>query len=334
MNTAEGKFNLITIGDATIDTFIRIHDASVECDINHEECKICVQYGDKIPVDSISHSVAGNAANTAIGAATLGLKTAIYVNLGEDEEGRIIKRTIEQRGVDSRYVNIVSGKSSNLSVILTFQGERTAFVYHQPWFYHLPNLDKTDWIYFTSTAETFTNSNIVDEICHYVDNTGAKLAFSPGTFQIKANIKRYPKLLERCNLLVLNMEEAKRVLEIEISQVVEPLELLTKLLLLGPKSIVITDAEEGSYATDGENNFKLGIFPVQLVEKTGAGDAYTSAFLAALIYGQPLDEAMVWGTINASQVISKMGPLGGLLNREEIEGHRKAVAEFRATALT
>lgn len=328
------KFNLITIGDATIDTFIRIHDAAVQCDINHEVCKICVSYGDKIPVDSISHSVAGNAANTAIGAATLGLKTAIYTNLGEDEEGKLIKKTLEEKGVDSRFIKIDKIKSSNLSVILTFQGERTAFVYHQPWFYHLPNLDKTDWLYFTSIAETFTNSNIVDEVCHYIDNTGAKLAFSPGTFQIKANIKRFPKLLERCELLVLNLEEAKKVLEIDMAKTVEPHDLLAQLLLLGPKNIVVTDSEEGSYATNGSNNYKLGIFPVQVVEKTGAGDAYTSAFISALFYGLNMEEAMVWGTINASQVISKSGPLGGLMNREEIERYRKAVPEFKTVALS
>lgn len=332
--SSDNPINLITVGDATIDTFIKIHDAAVECDINHEECKICVRYGDKIPVDALSHSVAGNAANTAIGAATLGLKTAIYTNLGDDEEGGLIKQTLDKRGIDNSYIVINKGKSSNLSVILTFQGERTAFVYHQPWFYHLPDMQNCDWLYFTSIAETFTSSNIVDEICHYIDRSGAKLAFSPGTFQIKANIKRYPKLLERCSLLVLNLEEAKKVLEIDISKSVEPLELLSNLLLLGPKNIVITDAEEGSFATDGNINLKLGIFPVQVVEKTGAGDAYTSAFIAAMIYGLNLDEAMVWGTINASQVISKMGPLGGLMNHEELERYRKAVPEFKAVTLS
>lgn len=332
--TKSKKYNLITIGDATIDTFIRIHDAAVQCDIHHEECKICINYGDKIPVDSISHSVAGNAANTAIGAATLGLNTAIYANLGDDEEGHLIKRTLEAKGVDGKYITVDTTKNSNLSVILTFQGERTAFVYHQPWFYHLPNLDNCDWLYFTSVAESFTNSNIVDEICHYIDNTGAKLAFSPGTFQIKANVKRYPKLLERCELLIINLEEAKKVLEIDIAKTIAPLELLSQLLLLGPKNVVITDSEEGSYATDGKNNYKLGIFPVQVVEKTGAGDAYTSAFISGLVYGLPMDEAMVWGTINASQVISKNGPLGGLMTRAEIERYRNTVPELKAVSLT
>lgn len=323
-------FDLITIGDSTIDTFIRIHDASVQCDINHEECKICVRYGDKIPVDSISRSVAGNAANVVVGATKLGLKTATYTNLGDDAEGMHIKKTLEDAGVAADYIKINAKFNSNSSAIITFQGERTAFVYHQPWFYQLPDLQSTNWVYFTSLSESFTDSNIVDEVAHYVDKTGAKLAFSPGTYQIKANIKRYPKTLERCSLLVCNLEEAKKILEVDLAERMDVHELLSKLLLLGPKMILITDGEEGSYFSDGQKSLKAGVFPVQIVEKTGAGDAYTSAFLSALVYGLQVEEAMIWGSINASHVISHNGPQVGLMNKGEIGRYRKTVGEMVA----
>src|SRR3989344_5461740 len=104
------QFDLITNGDSTIDTFIKIHDAAVECDINHEECKICIKYGDKIPVDSIAHSVAGNAANVAIGGATLGLNCAIYTNLGGDQQGKLIKQTFELKKVNTQYVVVNEDK--------------------------------------------------------------------------------------------------------------------------------------------------------------------------------------------------------------------------------
>lgn len=318
-------FDLIAIGDSTIDTFIKVHDASVECDINHEECKICVGYGDKIPVDSISRSVAGDAANVSIGASKLGIRTAIYTNLGSDSEGIHIKKVLCEMGVSDDYIETIPGRNSNSSVILTFQGERTAFVYHQPWFYKLPNIKNAKWVYFTSVSESFIDSNIVDEIAHYVDRCGAKLVFGPGTFQIKANIKRYPKTLERCQLLICNLEEAKKILEIDISERVDVHDLLAKLLLLGPKMILITDGQEGSYYSDGIKILKVGVFPVQIVEKTGAGDAYTSAFLSALINNLPVEEAMVWGAINSSKVIGHIGPQAGLMNREDLERYRKSV---------
>src|SRR3990167_5608677 len=99
----ETSYDLITVGDSTIDTFIKIHDATVECDINHEECKLCVKYGDKIPVEGIARAVAGNAANVAAAASKLGLKVATYTNVGGDSEGELIKNTLEAADVWGDY---------------------------------------------------------------------------------------------------------------------------------------------------------------------------------------------------------------------------------------
>ena len=312
------KLDIVTIGDSTIDTFIKVHDASVECDINHQECKICVTYGDKIPVDAIGSSVAGNAANVAVSCARLDMKTAIYTNLGNDEAGERIKKTLESEKIASDFIIVNKNRSSNLSVILTFQGERTAFVYHQPWDYLLPNLTPASWIYLTSLAESFTNSNLMDEVCHYLDKTRAKLAFSPGTFQIKANVKRYPRILEKSQVLVANVEEAKKILAVDPHQVSDVKDLLSKLFLLGPKIIIITDGAEGSYAYDGQKFLRLASLHVEVVEKTGAGDSYTGALLTALVLGKSLEEAMIWGTVNAASVIQKLGPQEGLLARDHL----------------
>src|SRR3989338_7393463 len=117
------SFDLITIGDSTIDTFIKIHDATVECDINNKNCKICIKYGEKIPVDSISHQVAGNAANVAVGTKKLGLASAIYTNLADDNHGHLIKKTLEEAKVAVDYIENHPSMESNLSVVLTFRGE-------------------------------------------------------------------------------------------------------------------------------------------------------------------------------------------------------------------
>ena len=324
------KFDLITIGDSTIDTFIKIHDAMVECDVNREACKICVPYGSKIPVDEIAYSVAGNAANVAVASAKLGLATAIYTNLGDDEQGETIKTALERAQVANDYIKVNPGKKSNLSVVLTFQGERTIFVYHQDWYYQLPRLEPCSWVYLTSMAETFTNSNIIDEVCHYIEKSKAQLVFSPGTFQLKADIKRYPKLLEKCALLIVNMEESKKILGVDQSEVVDAKDVLSKMLLLGPKMVVITDGKEGSYGTNGNKDLKAGIFPIKLVEPTGAGDAYAGGALAALFAGESLAEAMIWGTINAAHVIAQIGTQRGLLAKEELVKHRKDAADFVA----
>ncbi len=322
MQTAN-QLDLISIGDSTIDTFIKIHDARVECDINQQDCKICFAYGSKIPVDGIAYGVAGDAANVAVGVAKLGFKSAIYTNLGDDTQGKTILEAFEKEGVNTKYVKVDPDKKSNLSVVLTFQGERTIFVYHQDWSYHLPNLEKTSWVYLTSMAETFTNSNIMNEVVNFVEKTQAKLVYCPGTYQLKADVKRYPRILERCEALIVNLEEAKRILGIAQTQMSEVRDLVAGLLLLGPKKIVITDGANGSYAADGHTNLKIGAVPTEVVERTGAGDAYASGFLAALIAGHDMGEAMVWGAINAASVIGHIGTQVGLLGADALKKQRQ-----------
>lgn len=333
MTDTPAQFDLITIGDSTIDTFIRIHEASVECDLNRRDCKLCVPYGSKIPVDKIAYGVAGNAANVAVGAARLGLKTAIYTNLGDDNQGRRIHDALLENAVFGDYIVVNKDKTSNLSVVLTFQGERTIFVYHQDWFYTLPKLKNSSWIYLTSMAQSFTNSNIMDEICHYIEKSNAKMIFAPGTYQLKADIKRYPAILEKCELLIVNFEEAKLILDVQMSDFIKTEDILSKLILLGVKNVVVTDGAEGSWAYDGEQFLKAGIIKTEVFEKTGAGDAYASALVAALASGESLKEAMAWGTINAASAISTTGPQKGLLSRDNLLKKRKEISDFNVAIL-
>ena len=323
------SFDLITIGDSTIDTFIKIHDATIECDINKKDCKICIKYGEKIPVDSISHSAAGNALNVAMGAQKLGLNSAIYTNLGDDEHGHLIKKKLVQSKVSEDYIQVDPSKESNLSVVLTFKGERTIFVYHQTWDYSLPDLFPCSFLYLTSTAESFTKSDLFNQVSRYVEKNKPKLIFNPGTYQLRVGVKKYPQILEKCFLLIVNREEAIKILGIGDSEINQK-DLLSKLLLLGPKNVVITDGAEGSFATDGKGFFRTGIFPAQLVEKTGAGDAYASGVIAGLFHRLSLAEAMIWGTINASHAIQFIGTQNGLLTKDDLERHRKAVSELVA----
>lgn len=316
-------FDLISIGDATIDTFIQIHDAEVKCNLDKTECLICVEYGSKIAVDKLTHIVAGNAANNAVGGQRLNLKTAIYVNVGDDNSGKQIEGKLKEEGVDTRYVISHKRMESNYSAILSFKGERTIFVYHQLWEYNLPDLERTRWVYFTSLSKSFTQSNLVGQLTQYLTRTGSKLFYNPGTYQIEEGIKKDPQLLALTELFIVNKEEAKKILgDLEIK------DLLKEFVDLGPKMVIITNGPEGSWGYDGEKYCQLGIFPAKLMEMTGAGDSYAIGVLAGLSYGCDLSEAMRWGAANSASVIEKIGSQEGLLNFDEMQQKLKANLEI------
>lgn len=314
-------FDLITIGDTVIDTYLPISDAEI---LEKDGVKyLSLNYGRKIPVADGVSVVAGNAANNSIGGARLKLKTAIYTNVGnkdDEQNDDRIKAKLKQEGVNINYIAETDDLPSNHNIVLTFKGERTILVHHQPFKYELPDLDKSKWVYLTSMAPNYIDTPLINQLINYLERTGAKLAYQPGTFQLKLGSKKQVKILSLVDFFILNVEEAVHFLGLEQKKKPLPIkDLLKDLHDLGPKKVVITDGGKGSFAYDGEKFWELDVFPAKLVEMTGAGDAFATGTLAGMNYGYPLEEAMRWGAANAASVVEQMGSTPGLLSLNKME---------------
>lgn len=306
------KYDLISIGDPTIDTFLFIHD--IEISKVKGISKATINWGDKLPVDKFHRTVAGNAANNAVGTSRLGFKTAFYTVLAHDTGGREIVHKLKKERVATEYVVIDEKHPTNASIVLSYQGERTIFVYHEHRKYKLPKMAPAKWVYLTSMGEGF--EKIYKDLASYLDKTGAKLAFNPGTFQLRRGPKFNKLMLERTTLLSLNKEEAQSWVGEDMQDPEELCRLLTK---LGPKSVVLTDGRKGAYSYSEEGYYYIEEFPGPRIEATGAGDSFTTAYVAALMYGMPHKDALRWGPVNAGSVVMKIGPQEGLLTRAQIE---------------
>lgn len=313
-------FDLISVGDTVIDTYLPVDEAKIIAD---EGIKyLGLKYGYKIPVQEAVSVVAGNASNNAVGSSRLGLKTAIYTNVGnkdDDQDDDRIKAKLKREGVDIRYVIETDDLPSNHNIVLTFRGERTILVHHQPFKFELPDLDNSKWVYLTSMAPNYIDTNVIPQLINYLERSGARLAYQPGTFQIKLGSKKQSRLLSLVDFFIMNLEEAKHFLGHETTETLQVKKLLLSLSELGPKKVVITDGKEGSCGFDGKNYFKLECFPAKLVEMTGAGDAYATGTVAGLIHGEPLEEAMRWGAANSASVVEQIGPQAGLLTLNDMQ---------------
>lgn len=306
-------FDIITIGDSTLDTFLVIDDATIQCDLQKENCRLCLNYADKIPINNTNQSVGGNAANVAVGCKKLGLKSAIVTELGDDINGFVIKHELESAGVDTKMLKILPGKQTRYSVVLNYKSERTILSYHSQRNYTLPRLSQTKWIYYTSLSQSFEKIQ-KKLIGHLKKNPDIKLAMNPGSYQIKTGLAKIKQIIPRLEVLLVNKQEAIKL----VGKNLAIKSLLNSLSKQGAKIIVITDSTNGSYATDGQNNYFMPASPIKAIAKTGAGDAYTSGFLSAIISGKTIPEAMQWGTANAGGVIQEFGAQKGLLNTKQL----------------
>lgn len=325
-------FDLISIGDTVVDTLIPLTDAEI---LENQGIKLLgLPYGAKLACGQSISIVGGNACNNAIGSSRLGLKTAIYTNVGnkdQDEWDHRILAKLKKEKVDTRFVLETNDLPSNHNIILSFKGERTILVHHQNWEFKLPDLDKARWIYLTSMSPSFINSGIIKEICNYLKRSGSKLAYQPGTFQLKLGIKKNAEVLVLTEVLILNLEEAKAFLGYSVQDKLDIKKLLLKLANLGPKIVIITNGIDGSYAYDGINFLQIRSFPANLKEMTGAGDAYATGVIVGFCYGQDLAKAMRWGVANGAAVVEQIGPQAGLLTYDQMQQklleHKKIVAK-------
>ncbi len=209
--------------------------------------------------------------------------------------------------------------STNVNIVISSGGERTILTEQRPRHYEVPQT-YAPWVYFSSLApgHDYFHAPFV----RYVHEHRTKLAFNPGSYQIKEGLAAYGQLLKITEVLILNREEAGRLLGLDHALKAEK-ELLSRLRDLGPRTVVVTDGPQGAYAFDGYELIYQPATGVKAIERTGAGDAFSCGVVGALALGKPLKEALKWGTINAESVTQEVGAQPGLLTRKVIEAGTK-----------
>lgn len=308
-------YDIISIGEAGLDSFLKLEDASLLCSVDKKSCWLCLSYADKIPVSEFHETLGHNACNNAVGSSRLGLKTGFYCIIGEDEIGEKILKKLESEHVSCEYVHVQKRAKSTYSVILTYQTERTILLCHSPRIYNLPTLSPSKWVYLTSLGKGF--EKIHKKLIPYIKNSSTKLAFNPGTYQLLAGRKALEPIFRLCALLILNKEEAEQVLG-DHAKADTMKELLHGLYALGPSVVVITDGSNGAYGFDGHDTYFSKPLPSKVLERTGAGDSFSTGLISGLFYEKPLKEALVWGAANAASVIEHIGPQRGLLTKHAL----------------
>ena len=318
--------DFLAIGDIVTEPFIRLQDASVHCKIDNEACEICMRWGDKIPYESATLCAAvGNASNAAVAAARLGLKSALRAYVGNDVFGRQCLEVLGREKVDTSYMVTENGKQTNYHYVLWYEDNRTILVKHEDFSYTTPKLKKSPkWIYLSSLAAS--SGPYHKEIASWLkSHPASKLAFQPGTFQMKLGLDELKEISARTDIFFCNKEEAERILNLPVGSDMK--ELLSKVKALGPKTAGITDDKRGAYAIeeDGKTMWHVPRYPDPRApfEITGAGDALASTTVAALALGLPFKDALMWGPTNASAVLQKIGAQAGLLTRPELENNLK-----------
>lgn len=318
------QYDFVAIGDIVTDAFIELSekDARAVCDIDGRPCQLMMNFGDKLPYKDVKVvDAVGNSPNAAVSAHRLGLRAALVTNLGHDRVGKDCLTALRREGVSTEFVKVHEDKSTNYHYVLRLGAERTILIKHEVFPYSLPDFKTPPrYIYFSSIGENGIAFH--HEIAAYVKaHPETKLVFQPGTFQIRLGHEALKDVYAVTDIFFCNKEEAQTILKTKEDHFPT---LLKQLKALGPRLPVITDGPKGAYVTD-----EAGITwhqpmypdPKAPVDRTGAGDSFSSTFTAAIALGKAPTEALSWGPINSMSVVQYIGAQEGLLTRDDLETH-------------
>ncbi|HMP67292.1 MAG TPA: carbohydrate kinase family protein [Candidatus Paceibacterota bacterium] len=312
------QIDFLGVGDVVIDTFIELIDAWIETDNPEKHQELCMKFGQKIPYKNETVVLAtGNAPNAAHAAMKLGLKTGIVTNIGDDFNASQILQGFSEKNIDTSNITIHKNHKSNHNYILRYREERTILIHHNEYNYKFPEISPAPkWIYLSSLSHNSLEHH--HEIAKYLmRHPETKLAFQPGTFQIKLGYEQIKDLYATTEIFFCNKEESQQILQTKES---DPKKLLEGIKNLGPKIVVVTDGPDGAYVFDGKEYWHGPMYPdpAPAVDRTGAGDSFSATFTIAIALGKNIEEALMWGPINSMSVVQYIGAQEGHLTQEKL----------------
>jgi ribokinase len=301
---------VLAIGKASQDVFLtssKDFQPYMHKGVQYEELPL----GKKLHVDDIFFSSGGNATNASVTFARQGLNSKYMWVLGTDASSQAILASLDEDDVDTSDVQQDGEyKASYSTILLAPTGERTVLNYMGTPIekytrqFNLDAIKKADWLYLSS----INDMELLEKIVTIATESGVKMMMNPSGVELEAPHKLKP-LLEEIEVISLNKEEAQELVS------GETLEELARHLTHYCPVVLVSDGPNGVVATDSKTIVRAGMYEdVKVVDRLGAGDAFSSGFLSQWLQGSSLKDAITFASANSTSVVTMIGAKTGILH--------------------
>ena len=336
--TGAQNFDVVSLGDVVTDEFIHLPQGSVRVRDDGGGRWLEIPLGTKLIIEEDSlPATGGSAANAAVAMSRLGLRVGLASYLAHDQIGLDILSAMHGEDVGTGLIHVDSPSHTVRNFVLSFGGERTILVRHAEFNYHwegLRDYEVPTWLYINSLGPDALTYQ--DELADWLDQyPNVRLAFQPGTFQLEAGTERLARLYARAEVLLCSRATAEAITG---TSAADPVHVLDALLRLGAGNVVVFDESGGAVAANDSERLRIEAFPDPdpdpPLDLTGAGNAFASTMVTALVRGMPLREALRWPPVNVVATSRQFGAQSGLLRHDDLVNRLDAAqSEFTARDL-
>jgi sugar/nucleoside kinase (ribokinase family) len=279
---------------------------------------------ESIRFDQVALSPGGCGSNTAVGLAALGVPTGLVAHTGDDEGAGMLFRYWERFGVDTCFVQRMPGMSTGTSVGLVDSDFQPRFVHTSGANATLTNADLDPQAYvelgakFLHVAGFFVLPGVLDPLLAQKLAQARDLGMRTSmdvVFNVRMEEPDYRAALwgamPHLDYFFCNDHEASR-----LSGEHDYKNAVYSLMDRGAQNVIIKLGSEGCYVT---SDSYTGIVPgldVDVVDTTGAGDAFASGFIAALSKGADIKSACEAGNQAGAKICTKLGPIAAWMDTQ------------------
>src|SRR3989344_8384234 len=266
-------YDIISIGSATRDVFFSAHE-----------------------LKKIAFASGGGGTNAAVTFARQGLKTANIGVIGQDFNGGDILRELESEGIDIQYFQKHDDDFTAYSVILVHEGgERTILSYKgegQHFDINRISFEKLNskWFFLVSLGG---NYDVLEGLVSQAVKNNIKLASNPGGKELAHGLEKLKPLLKNFSIVIMNQEEAAGLTGIDYKKEEEIFKFMDEVI---GGIFVMTKGPDGVVVSDGKNIYSAGVPDSPVVERTGAGDSFSSGFVVEYIRLGDISKAIQFAT--------------------------------------
>ena len=301
--------DVVTIGSLTLDAFA-YSDRSTLISMSKDEDLLAYQLGTKIAIDSLSFELGGGATNAAAVFSALGRSVGVSGKVGSDFVGDELLKRLYDRGID--FVGErVYGRSAFSIVLDAINHERTILAYkgasENPLCERIPRAR----LYYVSSPGQSALDAFTQRLA--LLRREGTVVFNGSSYLTCLGLERLSPLLSSVDVFICNDEEFELLAGSDLEAG------LRAVHALGVHIVVVTRGGKGALVSDGEVIHESASRPTQIVETTGAGDAFGASFASGLIEGRDIEDVLDRSLIMASSVISFAGPKNGVLRSDELD---------------
>lgn len=286
---------------------------------------ISTEYGDNFESNTYKRFFGGSPANIAMNVNKLGINSIVASAVGRDSLGNFLINQVQASGIDTSCIQQVDYSTS---MVLVTKSKKTPV----PIFYRAADYHMT---YTNEIEQAIKNSNIVHFSCWPISRQPVRktieavietarendtlVCFDPNYHSMiwekgEDGVGYVKSIIRKADIVKPSEDDAERLFGKDTYE-----NQIEKFLMLGAKLVIMTLGSEGAIASDGQETVKINTMASEIVDTTGAGDAFWSGFYTAVIKGYTIREALKLGFAVSAYKLKYMGAVVELPKLETIK---------------